>query len=346
MGNEDLGKHYHAIGDLENAYQAFGRMRQDVTAQKHIADVGKHLIHVCLDQHNWVLVHSNTQKLSAVKGMSPEEHKLLQPYQKVPAGIALMSTGRYLEAANHFITTEAGLDASFNHIASPNDVAVYGGICALATMDRSQLQRKVLESSNFRTYLELEPHIRRAISFFINGRYAACLSILESYRTDYQLDIYLSPHISELYYLIRSKSIIQYFIPFSCVTIQSLQEAFGTPGIDIEQELIRMIRSKALVARIDMQSKVRHFFPVVKSVRSRLQLLVSVPDQPRQHLQATTIAAAVAYEKEMRRRLLRMNILGAGLEVKSNKSSGGMGGAPTWGNGLSGIAGGDDSGYD
>lgn len=256
MGHEDLGKHYQAIGDLDKAYEAFGRMRQDVTTQKHIAGVGKHLVSVCLDQHNWILVQSNIHKVMAAKGLSPDEFKMLQPYYTVPGAISSLSTGNYLDAAKLFIRTESGLDSSFSHISSPNDVAVYGGLCALATMDRAELQRLVLESTTFRTYLELEPHIRRAISFFINGRYSACLSILEGYRADYQLDIYLASHLSELYYQIRSKSIIQYFIPFSCVTLDSLQEAFGAGSASIEEELIRMIKTGSLVARIDMQNKV------------------------------------------------------------------------------------------
>lgn len=256
MGNEDLGRHYLAMGELDKAYEAFGRMRQDISVQKHIADVGKHLISVCIDQRNWPLVHSNVLKVITAKGLSEEEAKAMKPYRTAPEGIASLHLGKYLDAANAFINTEPGLDQQFSSICSPNDIAVYGGLTALATMDRSQLQRKVLESSCFRTYLELEPHIRRAISFFINGRYAACLSILEGYRADYQLDVHLSAHVAELYQLIRSKSIVQYFIPFSCVTLDSLDEAFGTPGTPIDGELIKMIKSGVLVARIDTQNKV------------------------------------------------------------------------------------------
>jgi hypothetical protein len=58
---------------------------------------------------------------------------------------------------------------------------------------------------------------------------------------------------------------------------------------------------------------------------NRLQLLTSVPSLPRAALQSQTLASAKAYEREMRHRLQRMNILGAGLEVKGTKKSQGPG---------------------
>jgi len=255
MGNEDLGKHYQAIGDLPRAFEAFSRMRQDVSLPKHIVDVSKHLIEVAVEQRNWISVTSNVQKIKGVQ-TTEDDFKSIQPYLAAADGLAHMDTGEYYAAARLFLSAEAGMGSSCNTIISPNDIAVYGGLCALASMDRNEIQTKVLENSAFRTYLELEPHIRRAISFFVNSRYSACLSILEAYRADYLLDIHLHKHIEELYHLVRSKSIVQYFIPFSCVTLESLNSAFAAPGKTVDKELSKMIERKELDARIDTQNKV------------------------------------------------------------------------------------------
>jgi COP9 signalosome complex subunit 1 len=230
-------------------------MRQDVSMAKHIIDVSQHLIEVGVEQKNWIAVISNVQK---IKGVVPpaDEDKTLQPYLCAAEGLALMDSGEYYNAALRFLNTEVGMGSSCNTILSPNDVAVYGGLCALATMERNELHTLVLENSNFRTYLELEPHIRRAITFFVNSRYSACLSILEAYHTDYWLDIHLQRHIDDLYHLVRSKSIVQYFIPFSCVTLDSLNAAFMAPGKTIDKELAMMIQRKDLDARIDTQNRV------------------------------------------------------------------------------------------
>jgi COP9 signalosome complex subunit 1 len=255
MGNEDLGNHYMEIGELDKSYDAFNRMRADVLVQKHIVDVSRHLMAVCIEQGKWVTVQSNAQKIMAV-AQSAEDEKTIQPYIKIGMGLANLAEGKFHDAAISFLGVDSGMGLKYNNTASPNDVAVYGGLCALASMDRDELQRRVLDNSNFRTYLELEPHIRRALAFFVNGRYSACLSTLENYRNDYLLDIYLQRHITEIYHQIRSKSIIQYFIPFSCVTLDSMDDAFGGPGLSVENELVNMIQRGTLVARIDKQNRV------------------------------------------------------------------------------------------
>ncbi len=43
------------------------------------------------------------------------------------------------------------------------NVATYGGLCALATFDRSQLQKQVIGSQSFKLFLELDPLLREVI---------------------------------------------------------------------------------------------------------------------------------------------------------------------------------------
>ncbi|RDW83225.1 COP9 signalosome-like protein complex subunit 1 [Coleophoma crateriformis] len=317
MGNEDLGKHYQAIGDLAKAFEAYSRMRQDISISKHIVDVSKHLIEVAIEQRNWLAVSTNVQKIRGNNPVSMEEDKSLQPYLCAADGLAQMDSGEYYSAAHSFLATNSGLaPGQCSEIISQNDIAIYGGLCALASMDRNELQRKVLDNSNFRSYLELEPHIRRAITFFVNSRYAQCLAILESYRADYLLDLHLQKHVDELYHLIRSKSIVQYFIPFSCVTLDNLNAQFAAPGKSIEKELVQMIARKELDARIDTQNRV----------------VTAVPSDARARLQASTLAVAREYERELRRRILHMNIAEADLEVKNPKKHAlaTFGGADDW----------------
>ncbi|GKT81012.1 26S proteasome subunit RPN7 [Colletotrichum tofieldiae] len=307
MGNEDLGRHFEEIGDLNNAGEAYSRMRPDVSTSKHIIDVGKHLVSVTLQRREWPMVIANLSKITGVQ--NGEEEKGLQPYTKIVQGIALMGLEKFEDAAKSFLQTDAGKEgagkegAEYKTIASPNDVAVYGGLLALATMDRKDLQTRVLDNQNFRTFLELEPHIRKAISLFVNGRYSACLAILEAYRADYLLDIYLQKHVPTLYSHIRSKCIVQYFIPFSCVTLRSLEEAFAVPGKPLVDELVTMIRSGVLQARINTIEKT----------------LVAVSPNPRATLQRLVLDTIDAYERDATERIRRMSIIAADMEVKNTR---------------------------
>lgn len=256
IGNEYLGKHFESIGKLSEATEAYTKMRQEASIGKHVTDCGMRLANVSLLRRDYAMVLNNIGKITAVQ--NGDDEKSMQAYTRIASGIALLGLERFDDAAKAFLKTDFSISPTeYNHIASPNDLAVYGGLLALATMDRKELQQRVLDNQSFRTYLEHEPHIRKAISLFVNGRYSSCLSILEGCRADYLLDIYLQSHIPAIYSRIRTKCIVQYFVPFSCVTLESLDAAFAQPGKSIEPELVDMIRQDALKARIDAKNKVR-----------------------------------------------------------------------------------------
>ncbi|KAJ9136676.1 COP9 signalosome complex subunit 1 [Pleurostoma richardsiae] len=312
MGNEDLGRHLEATGDLNGATEAYSRMRPDVSTAKQIVDVGRHLVSVSVQRREWAMVTANLNKMASLQ--NADEEKAIQPYLNVMHGIALLGQEKYVEAANSFLQADSQAPPSlYNEFVSHNDVAAYGGLLALATMDRKELQAKVLDNQNFRTFLELEPHIRRAITQFVSGRYSACLTSLESYRADYLLDIYLQKHIKTIYAQIRSKCIVQYLVPFSRVGMESMKAAFEVQGYSLEEELVSMIREGVLQARIDSidQQKV----------------ITTVSVNPRAKMQATALEAARSFEKEALDRIRRMGIAAAELEVKGSKK-GGSGNVP------------------
>lgn len=280
MGNEDLGKHLESIGDLNAAAETFSKMRPDVSTPKQFIDVGKHLVRLSVQRREWSMVGAHLGKMGGA-GQYPEDDKAIQPYVKVAQGIAFLGQGKYLDAALSFLAADPAVSSStYNELASGNDVAIYGGLLALASMDRKELQSQVLDNSKFRTFLELEPHIRRAVTQFVSGRYSACIAILESYRQDYLLDIYLQKHIQNIYFQIRSKCIVQYLIPFSCVSLETMNKAFGSPEQPIEDELADMIQSGTLQARINTIDKVnpRPLFQTSGPItKDRCSLLLPYP---------------------------------------------------------------------
>lgn len=315
MGYDDLGQHYHSIGDLPASTKSYARMRDYCTTPSHIAIMCFRIIHVSIDQANWLAVQSNVQKIGHLN-QKPADTEKHQAKLQAATGLAQLALGLYRDAAVSFLATDprmitAKLDDpsdedAYNEIITPNDVAVYGGLCALASMNRSELQKLVLENSNFRNYLELEPHIRRAISFFVSSKYSSCLSILESYKTDYLLDLHLQRHIPELYFQVRSKSIVQYFIPFSSVTLKAMASSFATSEESIEEELVDMIHRGTLEARIDLQERVL----LAKRTDARGKVLEEA------------LEMAKGYERTAHLRIMRMEILNAGLDVKAPKGQG------------------------
>lgn len=302
MGHEDLGNHYYASGDLSSAFKSYSRMRDFCTAPKHILDMSLQIIKVCIEQGNYMSVQSHIMKIRNLL-RTPEEEADLAPKLAVATGLSHLATGNFKDAAKTFLECPNTLGNSWNEVISSNDVAIYGGLCALASMNRPQLKSEVLENNVFRNFLELEPHIRRAITFFYSAKYNACLSILQTYRNDYLLDIHLQRHVEVIYDLVRSKSIVQYFVPFSTVTLSAMSEAFGTREKEMERELVHMIELGKLEARIDTQNR----------------LVVSKETNPRSSVHNKTLLMAQHYERVARLRLMRMQISLAGIEVKPPK---------------------------
>lgn len=264
MGHEDLGNHFYASGDLVNAFKSYSRMRDFCTAPKHILDMSLQIIRVCIEQGNYMSVQSHIAKIRNLSRTS-EEEEALKPKLCVAMGLTQLASGAFRDAAKSFLECPPTLGASYNDVISSNDVAIYGGLCALASMERGQLKKEVLDNNDFRNFLELEPQMRKAISYFHTAKYSNCLQILEEYKNDYHLDIHLQKHVNRLYEMIRSKGIVQYFIPFSCVTLSSMAEAFATSEKTLERELVGMIGKGILDARIDTKNRV---FPPIPTCLS------------------------------------------------------------------------------
>lgn len=322
MGNEDLGHFYYDTGDFSNALKAYMKMREHCTSPKHLADMTLRLVYVSIAQKSWTNVLANLAKSEATQIKGDDKAKL-EPIISACSGLCHMATGNYREAATAFLGTSAAYltaePAAYitwqKEVISGNDIAVYGGLCALAYMDRSDLQNKVLANSEFRNFLELEPHIRRAINLFCNSKYSACLEVLEGYRNDYLLDVYLSKMLNTIYSRIRTKSIVQYFIPFSCVTLDEMTSKFPpAEGRTIDEDLEEMINQRVLNARIDLVDR----------------LLICPPTDPRHDVHADALKMAEEYDHTLRLRLTRLNLQAASMEISSNKSnekSSGMGGS-------------------
>ena len=315
MGYDDLGQHLHRIGDLSDSARTFGKMREFCTTPSHVVIMKLRILNVSIDQRNWVSVQTNVGGMRQAGPKSIETDKIAAKLSAA-IGLAHMGVGNYREAARELLNTDPRMagakpddpadDESYSEVMTPNDVAVYGGLCALASMSRDELQKKVLENTSFRNYLELEPQIRRAISFFVAGKYSACLAILNSYKPDYLLDIHLQPHVDRIYTEVRTKAIRQYFIPFSHVTISALAAAFDTDEASTEAELTALIKNGQLDARIDLVDRV----------------LLARKSNPRSTVHAAALSTTKDYGSTSHLRLLRMEILNAGLEVKGKKGRG------------------------
>lgn len=347
MGQEDLANHHLLTGgpvpDPSNpntihrtgyyaAMEAFGRMRDYCNTPTHISSMHLRVVYTAFVQavHAQHIGGSNgaghfsAAQLNGARlrstGVKEEEQAKLTPIACVATGIAHLGLGEYRTAALAFMATPFEyhnlgpvFGSNFERLlASANDVAIYGGLCALATLTRQELIDNVL-GGPFRQFLEQEPHMRKAIGLYTTAKYQACIQLLQHYYSDWSIDIFLGAavfpagtHVDALFDRIRERSITAYFSSFSEVTIASLGTTFPSRSSSpdaMEKEVLRMIENKKLDARID----------IVKGV------LVA----PRKELRAAAHADAKKAAEEVERTLLlrlhKVNMVLAGLEIPKAK---------------------------
>ncbi|XP_023241440.1 COP9 signalosome complex subunit 1-like [Centruroides sculpturatus] len=98
---------------------------------------------------NWSHVLTYVNKAEATpevaEGHGKDTNQQILTKLRCAAGLAELATKKYKSAAKNF------LQASFDHcdfpdLLSSNNVAMYGGLCALASFDRQELLKNIISS--------------------------------------------------------------------------------------------------------------------------------------------------------------------------------------------------------
>ncbi|RWR87611.1 COP9 signalosome complex subunit 1 [Cinnamomum micranthum f. kanehirae] len=259
MGYNDFGDFYYAHGVLAEAFKSYVRTRDYCTTSKHIVQMCLNVILVSIEMGQFMHVTNYVSK-------AEQAHEVLDPVTvaklKCAAGLAHLDTKKYKLAARKFLETGPELGNNYSEVIAPQDVATYGGLCALACFDRTELKaylclfNKVIDNINFRNFLELVPEVRELINDFYASRYASCLEHLENLKGNLLLDIHLHDHVETLYSQIRHKAIIQYTHPFISVDLHTMAGAFKTNVAGLEKELEALITDNQIQARIDSHNKI------------------------------------------------------------------------------------------
>jgi len=324
-GHDDLGDHYLDCGDLSNALKCYSRARDYCTTGRHVINMCVNVIRVSVYLQNWSHVTSYVNKATATPGCDDgasrsggggsggnnSEHNTMMMRLNCCAGLADMANGQYKAAAKKFIT--ANLDhCDLTDIMSTQNIATYGGLCALATLDRVDLHKQVIASSSFKLFLELDPQLREVIANFHGSKYGKCLSLLDEIKDNLMLDMYLAPHVGTLYSMIRNRSLVQYFSPYLSADLKLMASSFNTTVTGLENELMTLILDGQIQARIDSHNKV----------------LFSQDVDQRNVTFGRALDMAESYQRRARMLILRSAILKNDVAVKpSNSRGGGVGGA-------------------
>ncbi|CAL9068057.1 COP9 signalosome complex subunit 1-like [Musa acuminata AAA Group] len=290
MGYNDLADFFYDHGQLGDALKNYVRTRDYCTTSKHLIHMCLSVILVSIELGQFMHVSNYASKAE----QTPEQLDLVTHSKlRCAAGLAYLETKKYKLAARKFLETGPELGNNYTDMIAPQDVAIYGGLCALASFDRTELKNKVIDNINFRNFLELVPEVRELINDFYASRYASCLEYLEKLKPNLLLDIHLHDHVETLYTEIRHKAIIQYTHPFISVDLHMMAGAFKTNVAGLEKELKALITDNQIQARIDSHNKI---------------LYARHADQRNATFQRA-LQTGVEFERDVRAVLVRANLI-------------------------------------
>ncbi|KAG5405894.1 hypothetical protein IGI04_012013 [Brassica rapa subsp. trilocularis] len=227
-----LGKLHYYSGDLGKAFENHLQELAHCTMVNQRIDSNMKLI----------LVSLKRGKLDDVLKWVNEIRTQYDPLESIVAAkvacahaLSHMGLGEYKTAALEFLDVDCvALGDTFYQVILPRDVATYGGLCALATYDRSEIQQRVFENDH-------------------------------TWRKTLLLDMYVYQHVEWLLGQIREKALLEYAQPFASLRMCAMASQFRSSVPDLEEELMALIKKNKLEACIDSQTKVlyknAHFQP-------------------------------------------------------------------------------------
>ncbi|WIA41006.1 hypothetical protein OEZ86_004647 [Tetradesmus obliquus] len=308
LGHNDLGDFFYNRGDLQNAFKSYVRTRDYCTTPKHIITMCLNAVRVAAEMGNFMHVSNYVSKAEQTPGTKADA--VTAAKLKAAAGLAYLDNRRYKLAARAFVEVSPELGTSYSDVISSADVALYGGLCALASFDRSELRSQVINNIGFREFMELYPEVREIVNDFHNSRYATCFAALEALRPAIACDIHLHDHAAALYRQVRTKALVQYVAPFSSVDLAKMAAAFNSSVSSLEKELAGLIVEGQVSARIDSQAKV----------------LYARHQDIRAATFAKVLSVSEAYVRESKALLLRASLLKHDIVQRAAGGGGGGGG--------------------
>lgn len=251
VASQSLGNWFFRRGDVTTAIKLFSRARDHCTTLQHNNEYFHSIIKCAAEMKNF-----STLSSTAAKALSSSSDKPTMAKFKAAAGLADMMSFSYKAAARRFLEVNSDMGNSFNDVLAPEDIGTYGGLLALAYMDRGEIKRLVLDNNDFRSFLGTVPQVQRIISDFFRSNYTSCLAELSKIRADLLLDLYFHDHVDTILKKIREKALVQYCSPFVSADMKKIAVAFNCSVIEIERELSQLIVDGQIQARIDSQNKV------------------------------------------------------------------------------------------
>ena len=185
IGHLELAEFYYNQGDLNSSLKFYVNSRDFCTTQSHVLESCLKVVELSMELGNYqnvatylhkasqTLMASNSSGLSTNAGVMNNRTSLLSAMYN-------LENGNFKQASNDFKNLGFTSETLWAFVCS-RDVAIYGGICMLASLSRQEL-KEAMENVEFKQYLELEPRMREICRQFHACQFSIAFKLLQDFQ--------------------------------------------------------------------------------------------------------------------------------------------------------------------
>ncbi|KAJ3574894.1 hypothetical protein NP233_g1464 [Leucocoprinus birnbaumii] len=283
MAHRDLAEFYRSVGEYQQSLRHHTKSREFCATSQHVLDMCLSVLELLIEQRNYSHLSTYVFKAEAAldataaaaastnnggngttptstvgpsaasgsgsnsKKKAPTEREIVQSRLELAQALSHLGQGNYEKAAQAFLRIGAAKELGdwVGKLITSSDIAIYGTLCALASMSRSAIKAQLLDNAVFALYIEQEPYVRELLEAYINSNFKTALELLSKYSTRHYIDVHLSQHVNELTNKIKNNAVLG-----------RMAEAFGWTVDMVEQSVVSLIQSGEIQGRVDSQNKV------------------------------------------------------------------------------------------
>ncbi|KRZ05324.1 COP9 signalosome complex subunit 1 [Trichinella zimbabwensis] len=236
-----LGEHHLEMGELGKAYKCASKAIQHCCDKTTMLSAQLTFIKLCIYTQRWSEVLTVSEAAIATIESENERSRSLMPYLgKLYAakGIAYLCEGEFKKSAHAFLKVDIE-----NFLFPENDV-LREKIASKSDAEQPE------EISKERKLMEENLVVREILQTYLDCQYKKLFSLLDSIKASLNIDVYMEPHVNNLYMMIRNRSFAQFLYPYSSVSMQTMASTFDTSVEEIEVQLISLIEAGYITDRV------------------------------------------------------------------------------------------------
>ncbi|XP_050438750.1 COP9 signalosome complex subunit 1-like isoform X1 [Adelges cooleyi] len=252
-----IGDHFVERGDFTKATTCYVKAKDYVDQFSQFVSWHIKIIKVKIYLQDWSAVVRSIKNESVFEDREKDSHLDISYCSTLACirGLTDLKNRCYKSAADNF------LEVNFYHydddfeVLTKNNVAIYCGLCALASFNRLELKDKIIDNKSFKPFFGLEPKIFDAIFQLHNIKYNAYLKTLDDIKPLLLLDMYIGSHIKTIYSAIGHNTMLEYLRPLDYVDIRKMAVCLNIPLPDLESKLVQLVQDGHINGSFDLLNK-------------------------------------------------------------------------------------------